>query len=61
MNNTKITAQIGGTAVLPCMVEASSLATVTWIRRADYSLLTGSMFELNFLVIITKRKSFQSV
>jgi hypothetical protein len=49
MNNTKITAQIGGTAVLPCIVEASSLATVTWIRRADYSLLTGSMFEMDFL------------
>lgn len=41
INNTKITAQIGGTAVLPCIVEASSPATVTWIRRSDYRLLTG--------------------
>lgn len=43
INNTKITAQIGGTAVLPCTVEASSPATVTWIRRSDYRLLTGTV------------------
>lgn len=53
LNNTKITTQIGGTAILPCTVDASSLATVTWIRRNDYSLLTGSVheftFSLNFL------------
>jgi hypothetical protein len=41
LNNTKVTAQIGGTAILPCIVDASSPATVTWIRRSDYRLLTG--------------------
>jgi hypothetical protein len=44
-NNTHVTAQIGGTAVLPCIVDASSPATVTWIRRSDYQLLTGPAFE----------------
>jgi len=43
LNNTKVTAQIGGNAILPCIVEASSPATVTWIRRSDYRLLTGSL------------------
>ena len=41
MNNTHVTAQIGGTAILPCIVDSSSPATVTWIRRSDYQLLTG--------------------
>jgi hypothetical protein len=43
MNNTHVTAQIGGTAILPCIVDASSPATVTWIRRSDYQLLTGRL------------------
>jgi hypothetical protein len=42
VNNTKVAAQIGGTAILPCVVDSSSPATVTWIRRSDYRLLTGS-------------------
>jgi len=41
LNNTHVTAQIGGTAILPCIVDSSSPATVTWIRRSDYQLLTG--------------------
>lgn len=41
MNNSHVTAQIGGTAILPCIVDSSSPATVTWIRRSDYQLLTG--------------------
>lgn len=48
MNNTKVTAQIGGTAILPCIVEASSPATVTWIRRSDYRLLTGLICKIYF-------------
>ncbi|CRK93886.1 CLUMA_CG007413, isoform A [Clunio marinus] len=40
MNNTRVIAQIGGSAILPCVVDASSPATVTWIRRRDYRLLT---------------------
>lgn len=47
MNNTHIVAQIGGTAILPCIVETSSTqATVTWIRRSDYQLLTGWLSEV---------------
>jgi hypothetical protein len=41
INNTKVIAQIGGTAILPCIVEVSSPATVNWIRRKDFQLLTG--------------------
>jgi hypothetical protein len=41
LNNTKIKSNYGGTATLPCEVEILSEATVTWIRRRDYSLLTG--------------------
>lgn len=52
LNNTKVTAQIGGTAVLPCIVEASSPATVTWIRRSDYRLLTGFFIIITLPVII---------
>jgi hypothetical protein len=40
-NNTKITAQVGGTAILPCVVDDTTPATVTWIRKSDYQLLTG--------------------
>lgn len=40
-NNTKITAQVGGTATLPCVVDDTTPATVTWIRKSDYQLLTG--------------------
>lgn len=61
MNNTKITAQIGGTAILPCIVEASSPATVTWIRRSDYRLLTGlSSRNAFFSLIINSRECFRS-
>ena len=42
LNNTKVLTQIGGTTVLPCKVEISSEATITWIRKRDYSILTGS-------------------
>lgn len=44
MNHTKVIAQIGGTAILPCIVEVSSPATVNWIRRKDFHLLTGISF-----------------
>ncbi|KAG5674381.1 hypothetical protein PVAND_004355 [Polypedilum vanderplanki] len=40
MNNTNVTAQQSGTAILPCIVDSNSPATVTWIRRSDYQLLT---------------------
>uniref|UniRef100_A0A336LQE1 CSON012170 protein n=1 Tax=Culicoides sonorensis TaxID=179676 RepID=A0A336LQE1_CULSO len=39
-NNTKIMAQKGGMAILPCTVRLTSPATVSWIRRNDYQLLT---------------------
>lgn len=39
-NNTKIVAQIGSVAVLPCTVRLTSSATVSWIRKKDYQLLT---------------------
>ena len=42
MNNSHVIAQLGSTAILPCIVETSSTqATVNWIRRSDYKLLTG--------------------
>lgn len=41
LNNTRVTAQLGGTATLPCVVDETSPATVTWIRKSDYKLLTG--------------------
>ncbi|XP_049536158.1 uncharacterized protein LOC125951387 [Anopheles darlingi] len=39
-NNTKVTAQRGGTALLPCSIISQTLATVSWIRRQDFQLLT---------------------
>lgn len=39
-NNSKIIAQIGGMAVLPCTVKLTSPVTVSWIRKKDYQLLT---------------------
>ncbi|XP_058064602.1 muscle, skeletal receptor tyrosine protein kinase-like, partial [Anopheles bellator] len=39
-NNTKVTAQRGGTALLPCTVLSQPAATVSWIRRQDFQLLT---------------------
>ncbi|XP_035795874.1 uncharacterized protein LOC118468784 [Anopheles albimanus] len=39
-NNTKVTAQRGGTALLPCSVISQTVATVSWIRRQDFQLLT---------------------
>ncbi|XP_053672222.1 uncharacterized protein LOC128722574 [Anopheles nili] len=39
-NNTKVTAQRGGTALLPCTVISQSSALVSWIRRQDFQLLT---------------------
>lgn len=61
MNNTKVTAQTGGTAILPCTVYSStesSHATITWIRRSDYSLLTGSVVEIVLPVIIILMQCF---
>lgn len=52
LNNTRITAQIGGTAILPCIVDAASPATVTWIRRSDYRLLTGAV-QLDCLFLVS--------
>ncbi|XP_017469897.1 PREDICTED: uncharacterized protein LOC108361705 [Rhagoletis zephyria] len=39
-NNTRVIAQKGSLAVLPCVVKISSPATVSWIRRKDFQLLT---------------------
>ncbi|KAL9926607.1 uncharacterized protein LOC119633678 [Glossina fuscipes] len=39
-NNSRIIAQKGGLAVLPCVVKLNSPATVSWIRRRDFQLLT---------------------
>ncbi|XP_055301147.1 uncharacterized protein LOC129567820 [Sitodiplosis mosellana] len=39
-NNTKVIAQKGGLAVLPCAVKWNPTATVSWIRRRDFQLLT---------------------
>ncbi|XP_055635715.1 uncharacterized protein LOC129775254 isoform X2 [Toxorhynchites rutilus septentrionalis] len=39
-NNTKVTAQKGGTALLPCTVLTQTAALVSWIRRRDFQLLT---------------------
>ncbi|XP_004519420.1 uncharacterized protein LOC101451426 isoform X1 [Ceratitis capitata] len=39
-NNTRVIAQKGGLAVLPCVVKLNSPATVSWIRRKDFQLLT---------------------
>ncbi|XP_037959151.1 probable serine/threonine-protein kinase roco9, partial [Teleopsis dalmanni] len=39
-NNTRVVAQKGGLAILPCVVKLNSPATVSWIRRKDFQLLT---------------------
>ncbi|EDW80055.2 uncharacterized protein Dwil_GK19156 [Drosophila willistoni] len=39
-NNTRVIAQKGGLAILPCVVKINSPATVSWIRRKDFQLLT---------------------
>ncbi|CRL03710.1 CLUMA_CG016544, isoform A [Clunio marinus] len=39
-NNTKVTAQIGTTAHLPCTIHNIGEGVVSWIRRKDYHLLT---------------------
>ncbi|XP_016964655.1 uncharacterized protein LOC108034302 [Drosophila biarmipes] len=39
-NNTRVIAQKGGLAILPCVVKVNSPATVSWIRRKDFQLLT---------------------
>ncbi|XP_050519925.1 myotilin-like isoform X2 [Daktulosphaira vitifoliae] len=39
-NGTIVTSQIGGTAILPCATTKSGIATVSWIRRIDYTILT---------------------
>ncbi|XP_075215288.1 uncharacterized protein LOC142321180 [Lycorma delicatula] len=39
-NSTLITAQIGSTALLPCLVHNIGDGVVSWIRRKDYHLLT---------------------
>ncbi|XP_030556579.1 uncharacterized protein LOC115759716 [Drosophila novamexicana] len=39
-NNTRVIAQKGGLAILPCVVKVNSPATVSWIRRRDFQLLT---------------------
>ncbi|XP_038112990.1 uncharacterized protein LOC6031781 [Culex quinquefasciatus] len=39
-NNTKVTAQKGGTALLPCTVLSQTSALVSWVRRRDFQLLT---------------------
>lgn len=40
-NNTKIIAQLGSSAILPCSLEGLTSDTITWIRKTDYKLLTG--------------------
>ncbi|KAG4065331.1 hypothetical protein HA402_012773, partial [Bradysia odoriphaga] len=39
-NNTRIIVQRNGLAVLPCQVKWNPSATVSWIRRRDFQLLT---------------------
>ncbi|KAJ2937808.1 hypothetical protein O0L34_g18590 [Tuta absoluta] len=39
-NNTVVTAQIGSTALLPCVIRNIGDGIVSWIRRKDYHLLT---------------------
>ncbi|VVC33317.1 Hypothetical protein CINCED_3A001473 [Cinara cedri] len=39
-NGTVVTSQIGGTAILPCATAKLGTATVSWIRRIDYTILT---------------------
>ncbi|XP_026481529.1 protein turtle homolog B-like [Ctenocephalides felis] len=39
-NGTRVQAQSGGSATLPCTLKRSSQGTVTWIRRSDFHLLT---------------------
>ncbi|XP_025406630.1 hemicentin-2-like isoform X2 [Sipha flava] len=39
-NGTVVTSQIGGSAILPCATAKLGTATVSWIRRIDYTILT---------------------
>ncbi|KAM7352006.1 defective proboscis extension response 19 isoform 2-T2 [Cochliomyia hominivorax] len=39
-NNSRVIVQRGGLAILPCIVKLNSPATVSWIRRKDFQLLT---------------------
>lgn len=39
-NSTVVTAQVGGTATLPCGVRKFNNGVVSWIRRRDFQLLT---------------------
>ncbi|XP_037818786.1 uncharacterized protein LOC119608441 [Lucilia sericata] len=39
-NNSRVVVQKGGLAILPCVVKLNSPATVSWIRRKDFQLLT---------------------
>lgn len=39
-NNSKVIAQTGGRALLPCEVKLTPPATVSWIRLEDFQLLT---------------------
>ncbi|XP_073824794.1 defective proboscis extension response 19 [Musca autumnalis] len=39
-NNSRVVVQKGGLAILPCVVKLNSAATVSWIRRKDFQLLT---------------------
>ncbi|XP_025190667.1 uncharacterized protein LOC112591167 [Melanaphis sacchari] len=39
-NGTVVTSQIGGTAILPCATIKPGTATVSWVRRIDYTILT---------------------
>uniref|UniRef100_A0A1B6DCB5 Ig-like domain-containing protein n=1 Tax=Clastoptera arizonana TaxID=38151 RepID=A0A1B6DCB5_9HEMI len=39
-NSTVVTAQVGSTATLPCVVRKFGSGVVSWIRRKDYHLLT---------------------
>ncbi|XP_046398782.1 uncharacterized protein LOC124165419 isoform X2 [Ischnura elegans] len=39
-NSTRVTAQLGSTALVPCVVRNIGDGMVSWIRRRDYHLLT---------------------
>ncbi|KAJ8951211.1 hypothetical protein NQ318_010238, partial [Aromia moschata] len=46
-NCTVVVAQVGGTAVLPCVVRKFSNGVVSWIRKRDYHLLTVGLATYN--------------
>ncbi|XP_017784008.1 PREDICTED: lachesin-like [Nicrophorus vespilloides] len=46
-NCTVVMAQLGGTAILPCVVRKFNTGVVSWIRKRDYHLLTVGLTTYN--------------